>query len=335
MPGVESVALAGWPLLGGNRWRGDVRAAGKPPHPEPAYFLTVSPGFFATMQMPLLGGRDLRAGERRPDVDAQSPSAGRRRRRQRGVRPRLLRRPVAGRRAGQRRRCGRTSARRWRSSAWSATRSTPTLRDPLRPTVYLPARQARQRDAARPHRRRPGGLRADCCGARWPGPARRAHPADRDAAGARAAAADARAAAGEAVGVRGGRGAAAVGDRPLWRAAPRRRPAAAADRHPHGARRPRRPGRPPRHRRRCLPPSPSGAGVGLGGGLFFGRLLEGLLFRVSTTDATSLLRPVGGARGGGRRRRPAACPARRAYRSGPDAAIRMTPASRRGSTAAQ
>jgi putative ABC transport system permease protein len=35
-----------------------------------------------------------------------------------------------------------------------------------------------------------------------------------------------------------------------------------------------------------------GAVVGLGGGLLFGRVLEGLLFRVSTTDATSLISPL-------------------------------------------
>ena len=35
-----------------------------------------------------------------------------------------------------------------------------------------------------------------------------------------------------------------------------------------------------------------GAGIGLGGGLLFGRILEDLLFRVSTTDATSLGAPL-------------------------------------------
>ncbi len=33
MPGAEAVAIAGWPLLRGNRWRWDVRVPGQPPQP--------------------------------------------------------------------------------------------------------------------------------------------------------------------------------------------------------------------------------------------------------------------------------------------------------------
>jgi len=64
-PGIESVALAGWPLLSGNRWRWDVRASGRTPS-ESAHFLSVSPGFLETMRIPLLAGRDVRAGEVQP-----------------------------------------------------------------------------------------------------------------------------------------------------------------------------------------------------------------------------------------------------------------------------
>ena len=68
LPGVTKVARASWPLLGGSRWRGDVRVPGQPPR-EPAHFLTVSPGYFATMEIPLLDGRDVRAGDVGAGVD--------------------------------------------------------------------------------------------------------------------------------------------------------------------------------------------------------------------------------------------------------------------------
>ena len=40
-PGVESVALAGWPLLGGPAWNGFVSVNGAPPGPTLAFFLSV------------------------------------------------------------------------------------------------------------------------------------------------------------------------------------------------------------------------------------------------------------------------------------------------------
>jgi predicted permease len=72
LPGVTAAALADWPLLVGNRWRSDVRVPGQPVLPDPAYFMGVAPGFFATMEIPLIAGRDLRAGDQRTDVDAES-----------------------------------------------------------------------------------------------------------------------------------------------------------------------------------------------------------------------------------------------------------------------
>jgi len=59
VPGVEKVALAGWPLLDGNGWNGFVSANGAPPSPVLAYFLSVSPGWAETMKIPLIGGRDF------------------------------------------------------------------------------------------------------------------------------------------------------------------------------------------------------------------------------------------------------------------------------------
>ena len=67
VPGIDSVALAGWPLLGGNGWNGIIWVHGKPTEVL-AYFLAVSPGWIHTMQIGLLDGRDLRPGEVYPDV---------------------------------------------------------------------------------------------------------------------------------------------------------------------------------------------------------------------------------------------------------------------------
>ena len=66
LPGVEKVALAGWPLLTRNSTNGFVSIDGVPPGPVLAYFLPVSPGWLDTMKVPLLEGRDFRPGDTTP-----------------------------------------------------------------------------------------------------------------------------------------------------------------------------------------------------------------------------------------------------------------------------
>lgn len=63
LSGVESVAVAGWPLLSGNGSNGFVSINGAPPGPLLAYFLPVSPDWLATMRIPFLDGRDFRRTE--------------------------------------------------------------------------------------------------------------------------------------------------------------------------------------------------------------------------------------------------------------------------------
>jgi predicted permease len=67
IPGVERVALAGWPLLGGNESNGFIWVNGAPTEVL-AHFLGVSPGWTETMSIGLIEGRDLRAGDMSPNV---------------------------------------------------------------------------------------------------------------------------------------------------------------------------------------------------------------------------------------------------------------------------
>jgi putative ABC transport system permease protein len=62
-PGVEKVAESGWPLLSGNGWNGEIAMNGGPPSEVSGYFLSVAPGWFDTMKMPLVAGRDLGPGD--------------------------------------------------------------------------------------------------------------------------------------------------------------------------------------------------------------------------------------------------------------------------------
>jgi predicted permease len=68
VPGVRSVALAGWAPLSGGAWNGFISVNGAPPGPILAYFLAVSPGWIDTMKIPLVDGRDFRPGETAPGV---------------------------------------------------------------------------------------------------------------------------------------------------------------------------------------------------------------------------------------------------------------------------
>src|SRR3984957_10921390 len=65
-PGVNSVAISRWPLLGRIRINSDISINGAPPSPTPAWFLNVSPAWLSTMKIPLVSGRDFRPEDTSP-----------------------------------------------------------------------------------------------------------------------------------------------------------------------------------------------------------------------------------------------------------------------------
>jgi len=66
VPGVNSVAISRWPLLGRIAINSDISINGAPPSLTPAWFLNVSPGWLSTMKIPLVSGRDFRPQDTSP-----------------------------------------------------------------------------------------------------------------------------------------------------------------------------------------------------------------------------------------------------------------------------
>ena len=68
VPGVETVALAGWPLMSGTMSNNFISIDGAPPSDVLAFFLRVSPGWLDAMKIPLIDGRDFRSADTDPSV---------------------------------------------------------------------------------------------------------------------------------------------------------------------------------------------------------------------------------------------------------------------------
>ena len=59
LTGVQSVALAPWPIFEGGGWSDRVILAGRGPSEREEIFYRISPGYFKTLRTPLLDGRDF------------------------------------------------------------------------------------------------------------------------------------------------------------------------------------------------------------------------------------------------------------------------------------
>jgi hypothetical protein len=68
LPGIEKVALIGWPLMSGESAVGNISVDGAPPSDVNADFVTISTGWADLMRIPLLDGRDFRPGDVYPAV---------------------------------------------------------------------------------------------------------------------------------------------------------------------------------------------------------------------------------------------------------------------------
>jgi predicted permease len=74
LPGVQSVALAGWAPLSGNHWTGSVRVQGQPIDSRSPYLIDISPGYFETMRIGWIAGRDFRPGDAQPKLTRDNHS---------------------------------------------------------------------------------------------------------------------------------------------------------------------------------------------------------------------------------------------------------------------
>jgi predicted permease len=66
-PGVTAASLSSWALMHGNGWSSLVRMPGHATDSLEIYYLGVSPGFFETMRINRLAGRELMAGDSRAE----------------------------------------------------------------------------------------------------------------------------------------------------------------------------------------------------------------------------------------------------------------------------
>jgi predicted permease len=136
LPGVESAGVAMWALMSGSGWNGSVWANGHSPEGMLApWFLGVSPGWFDTMKIPLLDGRDFRSDESFPEVAAVNETFARRYFDGRS--------PVGATLETRVERKGRVPVR---IVAYVSDARYLDMRSPIPPTVYVPLRTSPGRE---------------------------------------------------------------------------------------------------------------------------------------------------------------------------------------------
>jgi predicted permease len=135
-PGIEAAAFAGWTFLSGNRWRGGVRHPNQPFADAAPYFLEVSGGFFATMRIEMIEGREFRPGDRPPAIEQNTPVGGV------GIVNQAFARAYFGGRspigAVMRVRQGRDTDAGMTIVGYVRDTVYASLREPMRPVVYVP-----------------------------------------------------------------------------------------------------------------------------------------------------------------------------------------------------
>jgi predicted permease len=132
LAGVEAAGSSTWGLFSGSGWSEEVRFPGRETGDEEPYYLAVSPGFFETLRMRLLAGRDFRPA----DADPEQPTAV-------VVNESFARRYFPGEDAlGRRFARVETSKELLPQEVVGVVRDAKyrSLREPTRPTVYLPLR---------------------------------------------------------------------------------------------------------------------------------------------------------------------------------------------------
>jgi predicted permease len=78
VPGVAGAALSDWAPLSGWTSLGLVSVNGGAPSPDPVFFLSVAPGWFDVMKMPLVAGRDFGPSDASPKFAVVNEAFGKR-----------------------------------------------------------------------------------------------------------------------------------------------------------------------------------------------------------------------------------------------------------------
>jgi predicted permease len=139
-PGVDSIAVAGWTFLSGNNWTSSVRVPNRAAEPRSPYFLDVSSGFFETMRIGFLDGRDFRPGDIPPRLTEQDqPQAGVGIVNEAFARAYFDGQNPVGRSADVRQ--GKDAIAPMQIVGYVRDAAYSRVREPIRPTVYVPIRE--------------------------------------------------------------------------------------------------------------------------------------------------------------------------------------------------
>jgi predicted permease len=133
--GVEFAALANWALLSGPVMSNFIVTGGGAKEDSDAYFLGIAPGWFDTMRVPLLGGRDFRIDDTAPGVAIVNQAFARRFFDGGDPVGRSFEMPAEGNNRARIRIVGFVGDARYRN-----------MREAVRPTVYVPLNGGGNRD---------------------------------------------------------------------------------------------------------------------------------------------------------------------------------------------